>query len=71
MLFISLLLKVFLFIGLPTLGTLVNFDWFIHLVDCSNVSTTYLIFNLKVIFFCTIIGVVHQFIGQCLIPLDP
>ena len=32
-------------VGLTTLGTLVNFDWLIHLVECSNVSTTY--FNLQ------------------------
>ena len=30
--------NVFLFAGLTTLGTLVNFDWLVHSVDCSNVS---------------------------------
>ena len=29
-LFITLVPKVFLFVGLTTLGTLVNFDWLVH-----------------------------------------
>ena len=32
--------NVFLFVGLTTLGTLVNFDWLAHEVEYSNVSTT-------------------------------
>ena len=35
----------FLFVSLTTLGTSVNFDWFVHKVECSNVSTT--VFNLQ------------------------
>ena len=30
-----------IFFGLTTLGTILNFDWFLHYVECSNVSTTY------------------------------
>ncbi len=36
----SLYNEVFLFVGLRTLGTLVNFDWFVSSVECSEVSTT-------------------------------
>ena len=36
---------VFLFVGFTTLGTLVNFNWLVQLVECSNVSTTN--FNLE------------------------
>ena len=32
--------NVFLFVGLTTLVTLVNFDWLVRLVGYSNVSTT-------------------------------
>ena len=43
-LFIMLVPKVFnnifLFVGSTTLGTLVDFDLSVHLVKCSNVSTT-------------------------------
>ena len=31
--------NIFLFVWLTSLETLVNFDWLIHLVECSNVST--------------------------------
>ncbi len=48
-LFITLVPKVynnvFLFVGLTNLGTLLNFDWLIHQVECLNVSTTN--FNLQ------------------------
>ena len=49
--------KVFLFVGLTTLGTLVNFYWLVHSVDCSNVSTTNL--NLQMGYFCV------SKIGRC------
>ena len=39
-LFIKLVPKVFIFVYSTTLGTTLNFDWFVHLVECSNVSTT-------------------------------
>ena len=39
------------------------------LVKCQNVLTTYC--NLGGVIFCIIIGDEHQFIGYCLIPLDP
>ncbi len=32
--------NVFLFFGLTTLETLVNFDWLIYCIECPNVSTT-------------------------------
>ena len=54
----------FLFVGLKTLGTLVNFDWLIHKVECSNFSVT----NFNLVILSIIIGDVHQFIGHCLIP---
>ena len=36
--------NVFLFVGLKTLGTYVNFDWLDHEVESSSALTTY--FNL-------------------------
>ena len=57
--------NIFLFVGLTTLGNLVNFDWLVNQVEFPNVSTTY--FNLHNAFN------VHQFIGHCPIcpiPLD-
>ena len=32
--------NILLLVGWTTLGTLVNFDWLIHSVECSNFSTT-------------------------------
>ena len=53
-LFITLVHKflqsVFLFVGLPTLGTLIEFDWLVHKVECPNDSTTNL--NLQKEFIC-------------------
>ena len=46
----SFLTDVFLFVGSTTLGTLINFDWLVHLAECSNVSNTY--FNLQKGLFC-------------------
>ena len=37
--------NVFLLIGLTTLGPFIEFDWLVHLVECTNVSTTN--FNLQ------------------------
>ena len=39
-LFNTIIPIVFLFVGLTTFGTLGNFDWFIHQVECPNISTT-------------------------------
>ena len=36
----SFINNVFLFVGLTTLRTLVNFDWFVHSIEYSYVSTT-------------------------------
>ena len=57
--------NVFVFVRLKTLGTLVNFDWLVNQVECSNVSTT------EGVILCIIIRDVHEFICNCLIPLDP
>ena len=32
--------NVSLLVGSTTLGTLVNFDWLLHKIECPNVSTT-------------------------------
>ena len=48
-----------------TWGLLLNFNWLVHLVECPNVSSTNC--NLESA-EGVIIGVVHQFIGHCLIP---
>ena len=37
--------NVLLFVGLTTLGTLVNFNWLVYQVECSNVSTCTLIYR--------------------------
>ena len=42
-----------------------NFDWLLLLFECPNVSTT------KEVILCILIGDVHQFIGHCVITLDP
>ena len=55
--------NVFLFVDPTTYGT--YYDWLVHQVECSNVSTT------KGLILCIIIWNVHQFIGHCVIPLDP
>ena len=47
-----------------------NFDWLVYYVECLNVPLT----NCdpqKGIILCINFGDTHQFIGQCLIPLDP
>ena len=36
---VCIIIKVFFFVDLTILGTVVNFDWLVHLVDCSNVLT--------------------------------
>ena len=35
----SIIIEVFFFVDLTILGTVVNFDWLVHLVDCLNVLT--------------------------------
>ena len=44
-----------------------NFDFLVYKVECSNVSTTKCNLHKGL---CVINGDVHQFIGNCLIPLD-
>ena len=61
--------SVFIFVGLKTLGTFIEFCLACSLVECLNVSTTNC--KLRCGDFCIIIGNVHQFIDHCLIPLDP
>ena len=58
--------KIFLFVTQPLLGRLLNFDWLVHIFECPNISTT-----TEGVILCIIIVDVHQFIGHCLIPLDP
>ena len=41
----SFIITFFLFVGVTTFGTSVNFDCFVHKVECSNVLTTN--FNLQ------------------------
>ena len=57
-LFITLALKsynsVFIFVSLTTFGNLLNFDWLVYYVACTNVSTT-----TEGIIWCFIIGEVH------------
>ena len=55
----------FLFAGLSTFGTWVNFNWIAHYVECSNVSTTHLNLQKGIS-----IWDVHQFIDHFVIPLD-
>ena len=57
-------------LALQTWGLLMNLDWLVHLIQCPNVST----FDCNCTewsILCIIIGDVHQFIGLCLIFLDP
>ena len=49
------------------LGTWLNFDCLVHKVKSPNVLTT----DCSILIWCIIINGVHQFIGHCLIPLDP
>ena len=58
--------NVFLIRWLNKFGNLINFDWLVFDIECSNVSTTE-----EGLIVCIVIGDVHQFIRHCLIPLDP
>ena len=60
---------VFLFFGFTKLETLVNFHWLFYKVECSIVSI--INFYLHQGNFVINIGDLHQFIGHCLIPLEP
>ena len=51
--------KIFLFVGLATLVTLIGFDWLVQ-VDYSNVSTTLIVIYRR--------G--NQFIGNSFFPID-
>ena len=45
-----------------------NFNWLVYQVECPNVQTTN---GTEGVISFTNIGDIHQFIGHCLIPLDP
>ncbi len=63
-LYIILVPNVFFFVGLRF-----NIDWLVHLVECQKVIVIYRRGNF-VHFHCHI-GDVYQFVGHCLIPLNP
>ena len=56
------------FVGSTNFGTILNFDLFVKL-SVYNFQPLIVIYRRGIL--CIIIGGVHQFIGHCLIPLDP
>ena len=51
------------------LGLLMDFDWLVYYVECPYVSTTKYNNNTEGVIF--VIGDALQYIGHCLIPVDP
>ena len=69
-LFITLVSNdVFLFVGLTSLETFTELRFMLCYVFKRVLTTNFNVQNLQ--FLCVIIRDVHQFIGHCLIPLDP